>query len=724
MKNLIKLIVPKSMVPHIIKFLASIKNKRSLLLRFFNQFKLSSKVKILIKNKKTLKVNLCSGDSYLKDYINIDLSPNSDIKIDLEKSSIPLPDSSTDTVVIMSAINYFDRERVYEILCDVNRILIPGGVLRIGVQDLKILAKKYLDKDKKFYFQKLENGEDRFPGETFADKFSYFYYRGHSGIKNKKHKYVFDYETVALICKKIGFKNIEQKKYLNSSIKNIKKIDNRPEMFFYLEAKKDDDQLYIITAKKLLRQKKVEESWQQIIKALDINEKSFEAFKVGFNLLYSQKRYDSALALINRYKENHHQNEFIQKKIITLKAKKIVYKNKNQINKNQRTLVNNFKLNKPQDDQFHLDQSLNWLFHAYSISKDKGVPALYEADTDIWRDSYPETTGYIIPTFLSYSKIFSKKKYKDAAIQMGDWEIRIQSPDGGTGEPNGLFNPNAIKPRNFNTGQVILGWIALYKETKNKKYLEASEKAAEYIINKIDNQGAWNFGPFNTPKSYNIRVAWPLLELYKVTQNDYYQISADKIITWVLKQSNQRGWFSNAHFSEAKNINNALSLTHLTGYTLVGLLEIMKLNNSQVDQKNIFKILDQSSLELIDLYKTNKKNKINYSGFPGLINNHWESASNWSCVTGNAQIEYFLRGFYKFSNNRELINIANKLSYELKSLQIIDKDKDANLKGGLFGSDPISGEYAKFQIPNWGVKFFADSLIQKSFHRKKLYCIG
>jgi len=50
---------------------------------------------------------------------------------------------------------------------------------------------------------------------------------------------------------------------------------------------------------------------------------------------------------------------------------------------------------------------------------------------------------------------------------LGDWEIAIQSPEGGAGEPVGVY---VMRPRIFNTGQVILGWVALFAETGDNKY--------------------------------------------------------------------------------------------------------------------------------------------------------------------------------------------------------------------------------------------------------------
>jgi hypothetical protein len=43
---------------------------------------------------------------------------------------------------------------------------------------------------------------------------------------------------------------------------------------------------------------------------------------------------------------------------------------------------------------------------------------------------YPETTGYIISTFLRYGGYVKDEKYLTRAKWMVDWEIDIQLPDG------------------------------------------------------------------------------------------------------------------------------------------------------------------------------------------------------------------------------------------------------------------------------------------------------
>jgi len=188
----------------------------------------------IIKEKK---INLCSGPILLKDYCNIDIYWGADLIIDLEKKLLPFNNNSIDTVVCISAINYFTKDRGEKIINEVFRVLQPGGVARFSTQDLELIASKYVNKDTDFFFQKLPNGKGRFIGETMGDKFNSWFY-GYAVAKGKGCKYFYDFETLAIIFKKAGFSKIENKKYLDSKIENIEKIDNRPDQMFFLEAKK------------------------------------------------------------------------------------------------------------------------------------------------------------------------------------------------------------------------------------------------------------------------------------------------------------------------------------------------------------------------------------------------------------------------------------------------------------------------------------------------------
>jgi predicted SAM-dependent methyltransferase len=219
MKELIKKIVNK-----LISYLYKIKGIVKYYLIKLNLYKI-----------KQDKINLCSGPILLDDYCNIDIYNKADLNIDMERKLLPFKNNSINIVICTSAINYFTRKRGEKIIKDVFRVLKPNGVARFSTQDLDTIAKKYVDRDKDFFFQKNINNKDRFIGETFCDKFNSWFY-GYAVAKNKGCKYFYDYETLSLLFKNAGFKIVEKKKYLESCIENIEKIDNRPDQMFFLEA--------------------------------------------------------------------------------------------------------------------------------------------------------------------------------------------------------------------------------------------------------------------------------------------------------------------------------------------------------------------------------------------------------------------------------------------------------------------------------------------------------
>lgn len=69
---------------------------------------------------------------------------------------------------------------------------------------------------------------------------------------------------------------------------------------------------------------------------------------------------------------------------------------------------------------------------------------------------------------------------------------------------------------------------------------------------------------------------------------------------------------------------------------------------------------------------------------------------------------------YNHTKYPQYLECADKLLDDLKTLQILDSaGSDMNLYGSFTGCYPIDGQYRPFDLPNWGVKFFADSILQK-----------
>jgi predicted SAM-dependent methyltransferase len=182
------------------------------------------------------KVNLCSGSQKVPGYFAVDSIAGADLRIDLSTMNLPFADSSLEIVVCMSAINYFKRERAKELVREIHRALQPGGVCRVGVQDLRSLAERYVRGDDEFFCQKLPDGRDRFEGPTIGDKFVAWFY-GYA-IGSNRCQYFYDFDSLAYLFREAGFRIVERKEYRESRIDEVQQLDNRPEQMFFLEAVK------------------------------------------------------------------------------------------------------------------------------------------------------------------------------------------------------------------------------------------------------------------------------------------------------------------------------------------------------------------------------------------------------------------------------------------------------------------------------------------------------
>jgi SAM-dependent methyltransferase len=182
------------------------------------------------------KLNLACGTQKVPGYFGIDLVDGADLQLDLAKMDLPFAASSIDTVVCMSAINYFTRSRAQQLVREMHRVLRPDGVCRVGVQDMKSLAERYVRGDREFFFQKLADGRDRFEGPTLGDKFAAWFY-GYA-VGAHRCEYFYDFDSLAHLFREAGFGIVERKAYRESRIAEVAQLDNRADQMFFLEAVK------------------------------------------------------------------------------------------------------------------------------------------------------------------------------------------------------------------------------------------------------------------------------------------------------------------------------------------------------------------------------------------------------------------------------------------------------------------------------------------------------
>lgn len=360
--------------------------------------------------------------------------------------------------------------------------------------------------------------------------------------------------------------------------------------------------------------------------------------------------------------------------------------------------------NKIYPDEIHLKAAIEWLCRAHDVTECGGVSGGYSFVKG-WLPPYPETTGYIIPTFIQYSSIKKDFNLIERAIEMGDWEIEIQFPSGAVRGGMGINEYPIV----FNTGQVILGWISLYKETKLNRFLDAAILAANWLISIQDDDGKWSkYTHRASPHTYHTRVSWPLLELYKLTNNEQFKTAAMNQISWALSKVKKNAWINFMGFTATKN-----PFTHTIAYTLRGLLESLFHLDGEETRERILDVVKKTSEEIRMKYELRKNDpSANPNYLYATFNDKWESKDSYSCLTGNAQIAIIWLQLYKITNEVRFLNTALKIIDQVKQTQILNC-KNLGVKGGIAGSYPIWGKYDSFTFLCWATKFLADALMIK-----------
>lgn len=360
-------------------------------------------------------------------------------------------------------------------------------------------------------------------------------------------------------------------------------------------------------------------------------------------------------------------------------------------------------LYKASSDEVHLSATMEWLKKSQDTTNDGSCAGIYTFKKG-WTGPYPETTGYIIETFLDYFELVNDKEYFDRAERMADWEISMQLPSGAIRGGVGINEYPII----FNTGQVILGWMALYNTIKKSKYLDAAIKAANWLISVQDTDGKWIQHTYNErPHAYNSRTAWALMEVDKAVDNSKFHTAATKNIEWILSITEPNTWIDFMEFKQGEE-----PFTHTIAYTLRGLLECSYYLNGEIKDE-IIGVVVSASKNIINAYLSFKRfNKSHKRFMPGSFDSKWNYMGQYSCLTGNAQLAIIWMKLSQIFGDPYYLEIASEMIEQLKTTQSLNS-KNEGIRGGIAGSYPIWGDYVSFGYPNWASKFFADAIILK-----------
>lgn len=340
-----------------------------------------------------------------------------------------------------------------------------------------------------------------------------------------------------------------------------------------------------------------------------------------------------------------------------------------------------------------IDEAVAWLGRAqdHSASHDGGAARDYSLIKG-WATSYPETSGYIVPTLLDYARRRDDETVRKRATDMLDWLVSIQFPDGAF--QGGRIDSVPVAPVTFNTGQILIGLAAGAAEF-GEPYLAPMNKAAQWLVDTQSSDGCWRGfpTPFAEPgeKAYETHVSWGLFEAARVAPDSPYAEAGLRNVAWALKSQHPNGWFDKCCLSDP-----ARPLTHTLGYVLRGLLEAYRFSN------------DSQILEAARLTADGLLDARDAEGYlPGRLYPDWSPAVQSACLTGTVQIAHCWLMLFEFTGDKRYLD-AGKLGnhYVRRTITI---DGRSEIRGAIKGSFPVNGDYGAFEYLNWAAKFFADS---------------
>jgi hypothetical protein len=357
---------------------------------------------------------------------------------------------------------------------------------------------------------------------------------------------------------------------------------------------------------------------------------------------------------------------------------------------------------------------MRWLCLAQDLNGDAGVAGTYTLLKG-WTRSFPETTGYIVPTFLAYGRHRGRDEFVERGLRMADWLLTLQAADGSYfgGLVGGRQSAGV-----FDTGQILFGLLDAYRVTATAAYLDAAVAAGRWLTSIQEPDGAWpgRYDFMGRQHAYNSRVAWPLLLLARASGEARFEAAAEKHVRWVLEQADPDGYFDRAAFDpdRPRGLRSGVATVvrdralpsfyrvpslHTLAYTIEGLLESGRL------------LGDSAAVRCAELGAAALAGHARSGRLAGFYGPGWAPSSRSVCLTGVAQMALVWMSLHAEGSHEYLAAADVAVTLLLDAQRMSDRPR--RLKGAVAGSKPLYGAYLPFRYPNWAAKFTADAYLAR-----------
>ncbi|NTV70743.1 MAG: hypothetical protein HGA71_11400 [Azonexaceae bacterium] len=340
---------------------------------------------------------------------------------------------------------------------------------------------------------------------------------------------------------------------------------------------------------------------------------------------------------------------------------------------------------------------IEWLKRSQdmSIYRDGGSARDYSLIKG-WSSSYPETSGYIIPTLIDYADRTNDQALADRARGMLDWLVSIQFPEGGF--MGGKVDASPRVPVTFNTGQILIGLAAGVRRFGDA-YRAPMNMAAAWLRDSLDADGCWrkHATPFAAPgeKAYETHVSWGLFEAARLEPNQGFGEAGIKQVRWALTKQADNGWFASNCLSSPEE-----PLTHTVGYVLRGVIEAYRFSGDEA----LLIAAQRTADALLKVIESDGR-------IGGQLDKNWRPTVDWVCLTGSVQIAACWFLLYSITGKVEYADAAKMANRYVRRTVHLTGNPDT--VGGCRGAFPVNGEYGPYEYLNWAAKFCVDAQLME-----------
>ena len=252
--------------------------------------------------------------------------------------------------------------------------------------------------------------------------------------------------------------------------------------------------------------------------------------------------------------------------------------------------------------------AINWIKKAQDLPPDDGVSAYYDTRYKLWMPSYPEVSGYIVPTLIEAGE-------PERALLISRWLRKKQLSNGAL--PASFFS-TAI-PFVFDTAMAVRGWLEAQKVEYDARTQESIDRAVEWL------EWEWLQKYETFLPTHLVRGVWPLML--------YGSKHVDSMLDFYLERMHPNGWPERCEDGDPDN-----PLSHFIVYVARGFFEC-------------------------GLIEPATKIMMNLPSVPSArYNSDWEATSDDVCVPGVAQAAIMFHKLGMFAEAKRGINYLETLS--------------------------------------------------------------